>query len=425
MSKTRPSTVASNLEARTERDLLRNYLDDIVDMDVLDRDQQHRLLAQMETAERGLRLTLAEIPETARQLIARWKDRRAHGRVTGALSRWHRDGTNRDMNALIDTCFGQIEAAIDVLERTPTADVKRRTERQRELTERVLSAEVALPILLESLEAHEAELDRKQSGRDRRFKKLVRMAIGYRADLTDSKNQFISHNLRLVIRCAKNYRNRGVPFLDLIQEGHIGLIRAVEKFDHERGYQFSTYAIWWIEQSLVRCVANAARMVRIPSPLLDKLRQMKRLEAARRGATAGELSPLELIEEMPLDPNDAEDLRRSLSPEISTQALVGRTESLSVEEMLFEDDGEEILESVGSRELAQYIRELLPDLDDRERHVIEARLGMHGGHPHAPGDRPRDGRESRTRETDRAKRPRPIARKRTRPIDRQRDRVPA
>jgi RNA polymerase primary sigma factor len=365
-------------EAADARDLMQDYLDDIVDMSVLESSEQVRLLENMESAEETLREALAAIPETARRLLARWHRRRARGLVTGALSKWHRDGTRRDMNRIIDAAFRRIEAAVDALDQPARGRARARRERLEALARSVTEAEVALPILLDVLDAL-AEDD--GALRSRAEREALARAIEARARLTDSKNLFICHNLRLVIRCAKNYRNQGVPFLDLIQEGNIGLIRAVEKFDHRRGHKFSTYAIWWIEQALSRCVTKDARMVRMPSPLIDQRRKLGRLESAARVASAGEPEPSELIDRLGLDRSEADDLRRSLSAEVSTQALVGRTENLTVEESLVGSHGREIVESFEQNSLEQRIRALIPTLDARERCVIEKRYGMRDGRP--------------------------------------------
>lgn len=375
---TRSVGTTRDREPGESRDLMQDYLDDIVDMSVLESGEQVRLLQNMERAEEALRLALAAIPEAARRLVRRWHDRRQRGLVTGALSRWHRDGTGRDMNRMIDTALRRIETGLAALDDPRRGQRRPRRERLDALRKNVMAAEIALPVLLEILDGLTQD---DTALRTRRERDALADAIEARAQLTDSKNLFICHNLRLVIRCAKNYRNQGVPFLDLIQEGNIGLIRAVEKFDHRRGHKFSTYAIWWIEQALSRCVTKDARMVRMPSPLIDQRRKLGRLEARARVAQAGEPEPSELIDRLGLDLADADDLRRSLSAEVSTQALVGQTESLTVEESLVGSEGREIVESCEKRSLEERIRELIPTLEPRERCVIEKRYGMRDGRP--------------------------------------------
>ncbi len=368
---------------RSSRDVLQDYLTDIADMSVLDSEEQLRLFKRMEAAEASLRESLAEIPEAARILLGRWSEKRAQGRVTGALSRWHRDGSSRDVNKLIDEAFVGIESSLLALDRSRSKKATDRRELRKALAQSVLAAEFALPLLLEILETLE---DSEELMRDKDSSKSLLLAIEHRAQLTDSKNLFINHNLRLVIRCAKNYRNQNIPFLDLIQEGNLGLMRAVEKFDYRRGYKFSTYAIWWIEQSLVRSVATDSRTVRIPSPLIDQKRKLRQIEQSGRATSAAELTPMDLIERLEIDPSQSDDLRRSLSAEVSTQALVGRTENLTVEETLVKDDGDEIISSIDERVLNKCIRKIIPTLTEREQRVIEARFGLRGDAPRSLND---------------------------------------
>jgi RNA polymerase primary sigma factor len=365
------------------RDVLQDYLTDISDMSVLDSEEQLRLFKRMEAAEASLRESLSEIPETARSLLDRWNEKRALGRVTGALSRWHRDGSNRDVNKLIDEAFAGIESSLAALDLSRSKKATDRRSFRKALAQSVLAADVALPVLLETLETLDKS-DQILSDKDSR--KSLRLAIEHRAQLTDGKNLFISHNLRLVIRCAKNYRNQNVPFLDLIQEGNLGLIRAVEKFDYRRGYKFSTYAIWWIEQSLVRSVATDSRTVRIPSPLIDQKRKLRQIERAQRATSAAEPTPMDLIQELGIDLSQSDDLRRSLSSEVSTQALVGRTENLTVEETLAKDDGDEIIASIDERVVNHCIQSIMPTLTDREQRVLEARFGLRGDAPRSLND---------------------------------------
>jgi RNA polymerase sigma factor (sigma-70 family) len=370
-----PREGTSTAERSTAAQALQDYLNEVADLPVLDGEAQVRLLERMEAAESDLREALAGIPMTARLLLAQWSDKRARGRVTASLSKWHRDGGHTNVDEMIDRAFAKIESA---LIRLDGGDAQNRAAQGKDLAKCVVAAEVALPILLEILEGF---ADSEEIRRDAPSRRSVERALEARSQLTDSKNLFVSHNLRLVIRCAKSYRNQGVPFLDLIQEGNVGLIRAVEKFDHRRGYKFSTYAVWWIEQALVRAVANDSRVVRIPSPLLDQRRNLKKIEAAQRATAAGEPTALDLIERAGLDLQEADDLRRSLSNELSTQGFVGHTESMTLEESLVDEGSGIDLSAIDAPILSRSIRRLLPSLDDREQHVLEARFGLWGEAP--------------------------------------------
>ncbi|MCR9094168.1 MAG: sigma-70 family RNA polymerase sigma factor [bacterium] len=354
-------------------DVLQSYLDDIYDTPVLETGTQKALFEGMEQAEADLRAALARIPATATALLERWNEKRARGLVTGSLSRFHRDGQTRDANGQIDAALTNVSKRVKALGRAKDdAALGRALDR---LAQATLDAEIALPVLMQIQDELGTSRRRDLSRADR---KVLREADDARAQLTDLKNRFIRHNLRLVIRSAKGFRNRGVPFLDLIQEGNLGLIRAVEKFDISRGYKFSTYAVWWIEQALIRAVAQHSRTVRVPSPVLDQQRALKRLEEARRAFSSEEPTVSELAERMGLAPEDAADLERSLASEISTHVPVAGTDDLWLEDTLEAPADEDLDADHDGAALRRTLAEVLPALDDRAREVIDARFGLSG-----------------------------------------------
>ncbi|MGB0619009.1 MAG: sigma-70 family RNA polymerase sigma factor [Myxococcota bacterium] len=353
-------------------DVLQSYLDDIYDTPVLETGTQRALFEGMEEAEAELRAALAEIPATSSALLERWNEKRARGLVTGSLSRFHRDGQTRDANEQIDAALEIVGKRLASLGRVKESSKERALGR---LAAAVLEAEIALPVLMQIQDDLGGRLRRELS---RSEKKALRRADAARAQLTDLKNRFIRHNLRLVIRSAKGFRNRGVPFLDLIQEGNLGLIRAVEKFDITRGYKFSTYAVWWIEQALIRAVAQHSRTVRVPSPLLDQQRALKRLEESRRAFSSEEPSVAELAERMGLSLEDAADLERSLTAEVSTHVPVGGTDDLWLEDTLEAPEDDDLDANHDGAALRRTLADVLPALDQRARDVIDARFGLSG-----------------------------------------------
>ena len=365
-------------------DILESYLREIRNTPVLSSLEQNAICEEMERAESALREALGAIPETTRQIISVWRDRKAKGLVTGALSQLHRDGSGRNWGEVIDAKLGAAERTLATLEQRLAARAPRSELEalRREIAGGILEAQIALPQLISILETLPAEASPREVGGAKRLESLLAAAHEALARLSDSKNRFITHNLRLVIRCAKAYRNQGIPFLDLIQEGNAGLIRAVEKFDHRRGYKFSTYAVWWIEQALVRAVANGARVVRVPSPLIDQQRKLKRLEQQLRGSLAEEPSPHELAARFSSSVAEIDDLRRSLSGEISCQAPVGGTDSLTLEETLSDSEIEDFSAALDRHKLRLAFRSLLRALPERERSVIEWRFGLGGRRPH-------------------------------------------
>jgi len=362
--------------------ILDNYLGEIRDTPVLSAHEQDHLSIAMGEAERSLREEMAKVPETARRIVHEWRDRQQRGLVSGALSHFHRDASGTNWSEVIDEKLATVESSLQRFERAR----KRRASRERlasiraELAEQLDAAHIALPKLVSILESLPATADPAEVGGRPAMAALLGRAAEALARLTDSKNRFISHNLRLVIRCAKSYRGQGVPFLDLIQEGNVGLIRAVEKFDYTRGYKFSTYAVWWIEQALVRAVANDSRVIRVPSPVLDQQRKMKQVERQMRVSLAAEPSERVLAEAVAGSEEEIDDLRRSLSAEISCEAPVGSADALTVGETLASEPGEEPCTEFDQAALGRALATLLPDLDQRDRSVIEWRYGL-GGRP--------------------------------------------
>ena len=191
-----------------------------------------------------------------------------------------------------------------------------------------------------------------------------------------NKRTFVRHNLKLVVKFAKQYRGMGVPFLDLIQEGNLGLIRAVEKFDHHRGHKFSTYAAWWIHQAMIRAVQKHSRTVRAPSHVYDLQLRYKRAEKMLRGRTSAEPTRTEIAAELGLSPVEIDRLLSTMTPIASTHAPLAGTESLTLDDALADESIADPGESMDRIVVEREMHDLLEDLDPRERAVIECRFGL-------------------------------------------------
>ena len=189
------------------------------------------------------------------------------------------------------------------------------------------------------------------------------------------------HNLRLVVTQAKRYRNMGVPYVDLIQEGNLGLMRAVEKFEHQRGFKFSTYAVWWIEQALVRAIQSTSRTVRVPSHIYELQLRMRRVETRLRQRLGRAPGSPELAEALEV-PEEMVDLARSSSMPVGSleQPLPG-TDDLRLEDALSDSEVEDPAETHDARFLRDSLERELESLSPRERAILEARFGMEGGEP--------------------------------------------
>jgi RNA polymerase primary sigma factor len=196
-----------------------------------------------------------------------------------------------------------------------------------------------------------------------------------------ARDRLTSANLRLVVSIARRYTGSGMPMLDLIQEGNLGLMRAVEKFDHRRGFKFSTYATWWIRQAITRAIADQSRTIRIPVHMVETINKITRVRRDLTHDLGRDPSPSEIGAELDLAPERVEEILKMAQDPVSLETPIGEEGDSQLGDFIEDTDAPAPPEAAGFAMMQDELAEVLDSLGDRERRVIELRFGLIDGHP--------------------------------------------
>ena len=360
----------------TALDARQFYMRSIQDIPVLGKAEVSDLCGEMHAHQAAFEAALFAIPGAAVLALERWEERRGNGLVTALLCRHARDGGKDDWGAHIDLHFERVRRQL-----------ARKAPARSRIAATLTSAQLNFEVLLEIYrELEAAALCEPRSGVERgrlglespASRRHLAEAKRALADYHDRVQVLAHHNLRLVAKCAHRYRTLGVPFLDLVQEGNLGLIRAIEKFEPERGFMFSTYAVWWIQQAMIRAIQNQRRTVRVPSHICEQQVRYRRAELELTRRLGRDPEPEELASEIGVTVEALDTLIATLAPIKSLHAPVPGME-IEFQDVLADEDAFDPADEVERRQLRAALEEMLEQLGPRERQVIDWRFGMTNG----------------------------------------------
>ncbi|NQZ95209.1 MAG: sigma-70 family RNA polymerase sigma factor [Myxococcales bacterium] len=380
-------------ESNEATDGLNNYIRSVGNVPLLTKEQTYELARMIEAQDIAFRAEMYSLAGTSIELIERWKERLEAGHVTAALSAGYRDGTGKDWGKQIDQRMRKLEKLLEEHEKLSAANGARAERALAAHHEVIAKHLMASKLSIDVIRAIHTKFKSMLRGQRSRPLAVQKRRLGLntsaarstltRVDLAlerqdAAKQTFVSHNLRLVVKLAMQYRKMGVPFMDLIQEGNLGLIRAVEKFDHRRGFMFSTYAVWWIRQAIMRVIQNQSRTVRAPSHIWERQVRYRRIEADLRRRLGRDPSRDDLAEAMELSMEEIDRLIGTMVPIKSTHAPIPGTDALTLDDSLADDRVRDPVDEIDHYQMRREIGHLLGVLSPRERRIVELRFGLKG-----------------------------------------------
>jgi len=398
-----------------ERSALVSYFRDIAAIPRLTKEHEVLLAKEIEASTLAFREGMRGIPMTASEVIAIWRELKSEERVTGKMSESFGSGSpdGEDLTARVDDALSKVDALLR--QREALASGSRRVKDGEKALERLdrrigsalkeadLSMQILGRIRLRLLETRKEaarlrrELVRARSAAVRPRAAKLECQIGLDLDtfvrrmdqiedawhrLMEVKNTFVQHNLKLVVAIAKDFRNMGITFQDLIQEGNLGLIRAVEKFDYHRGHKFSTYAVWWIRQAFIRAIQNHSRTIRIPSHVHDTLLKYHRAYAELETRLGRDPAPSDLAKLLKMSADQVEQLQRMTREPVSLEADVRGTDTKQVKDYVKDPDAVSPVDGLDHVRLERETQEGIALLSAREQNILRWRFGMSGEKEH-------------------------------------------
>jgi RNA polymerase sigma factor (sigma-70 family) len=394
-----PAAPAEEYDAARERRPLESYFQEIGGTRTLKREEEVHLARDLEEATYELRNSLYAIPLCARHVVARWDALRALSHTGAKLSESVGDEETGEIAARVERAVQRLRRQLK--KRDPLFDTSPNSPQLKRIDAAILkdmhAAQLSLALLAElrqRMRRVHAELRRARRGTKKlstletniglskeEMAEAVRAVEACQDRMTAVKNRFIEHNLKLVVAIAKDYRNLGLSFPDLIQEGNLGLIRAVEKFDHRRGFKFSTYAVWWIRQALVRAIQNHSRTIRLPSHVHDRLQRSQRVKAELTGKLGREPTVAELAPALETDSTALEALDRLSREAISLESSVAGTEK-RLEDFVADPKMNVPDSGIDDGRMRLGVGYLISDLSEREQLILRMRYGLGGNEEH-------------------------------------------
>jgi RNA polymerase sigma factor (sigma-70 family) len=388
------AVAADELDPGRERRPLESYFQEIGGTRTLKREEEVILAKELESATGELRDALYAIPCCAQHVVERWDALRALSHTGAKLSESVGDEETGEIAARVERAVKRLRTLLTQRSKAAAKDVPKVDSK---ISKEMKGAHLSLVVLAELRQkvitlARDLKKTRRGTKRFKEFEaeaqvprarllELVEAVDKAHDRMTLEKNRFIEHNLKLVVAIAKDYRNLGLSFPDLIQEGNLGLIRAVEKFDHRRGFKFSTYAVWWIRQALVRAIQNHSRTIRLPSHVHDRLQRSQRVRAELTGKLGRDPTPAELAPELGTDTSALEALDLLSREAISLESSVAGTEK-RLEDFVADPFSSAPDNGLDGERMRSGVGHLIGVLTAREQLILRLRYGLGGEEEH-------------------------------------------